>query len=75
MCFGQSIGKNGVFALGNAEFIAGLKELHDKENAIKADKAMKKKMNLVANANKVNTARKKWASVNSQFQKISMDDC
>ncbi len=46
------LAKNGVFALANAEFIAGMKDHHDKEITIKAEKAMKKKMYLQTNAKK-----------------------
>ncbi len=53
------LAKNGVFALDNAEFIDGLKEHHIEENAIKAEKAMKKKMITPTNANKVKAACKK----------------
>ncbi len=37
------LAKNGVFALDNTEFIAGLKARQDKEKSVKLGKARKKK--------------------------------
>ncbi len=47
--------KNGIFALDSAEFIAGLKQCHDKK-AIKTKMVKKKQKIVLTNSNKVKAA-------------------
>ncbi len=47
------LAKNGVFALDNTEFLAGLRASQEKEKAVKTKKACKKCKVILGNANRV----------------------
>ena len=70
------LAKNGVFALDNADFIAGVKARQDREKAVKFEKARRKKNIIRTNAKKVKAAREKNGHESIHyFKKFSMDEC
>ncbi len=70
------LAKNGVFALDSAEFIEGLKQRHDKEQALKTEKEKKKQKIVSTNAKKVKAARQKNGHESiHKFKKFSMEEC
>ncbi len=70
------LAKNGIFALDNEEFLAGLKDRQDKEMAAKTKKACKKRKVILSNAMRVMAAQKRHGHESAhKFESFTFEEC